>query len=94
MKPHIDAPASEGFEGANFPLVIKPRTGRGSRGLGIIESESQLEEYLKRDTYGVNNLLVQEFIGGSEFTVSVVVWRDGEVQAVVPKEIIAKQPYE
>ncbi len=83
--------ASEGFEDASFPLVIKPRTARGSRGLGIIESESQLEEFLRRDTYGVENLLVQEFIKGPEFTVSVVVWRDGEVQAVVPKEIIAKQ---
>jgi carbamoyl-phosphate synthase large subunit len=34
---------------------------------------------------------VQTYIDGLEFTVSVTVWRDGVVRAVVPKEIICKK---
>jgi len=34
---------------------------------------------------------VQQYIDGTEYTISVVIWKDGDVQAVVPKEIISKQ---
>lgn len=85
-------PAESGVGSLTFPLVIKPRRGRGSRGLGIVESEEELESFLDASSYSTNKeLLLQEYIEGTEFTVSVVVWRDGEVQAVVPKEIILKR---
>jgi len=74
-----------------FPLVVKPRTGRGSRGLGIVTSEEDLHSFLDTSSYALDELIVQEYIDGPEFTVSVIVWRDGEVQAVVPKEIIFKK---
>jgi carbamoyl-phosphate synthase large subunit len=83
--------ASNRTKDMNFPLVIKPRTGRGSRGLGIPNSQEELEHYLQNSPYETDALIIQEHIQGIEFTVSVVVWRDGEVQAVVPKEIIFKK---
>lgn len=83
--------AGTGLETLTFPLVIKPRRGRGSRGLGIVKSEKELELFLKNSAYSAEDLIVQEYIDGTEFTVSVVVWRDGEVQAVVPKEVVLKR---
>jgi len=83
--------ASNGPGEMSFPLVVKPRTGRGSRGLGIVNTEDELVIFLSASSYTRNELILQEYIDGLEFTVSVVVWRDGEVQAVVPKEIISKR---
>jgi carbamoyl-phosphate synthase large subunit len=82
--------ASEIPEDAVFPLFIKPRTGRGSRGIGKVENRQELTEFLVKSSYTAENLLCQSYLPGTEYTVSVVVWRDGEVQAVVPKEIISK----
>jgi carbamoyl-phosphate synthase large subunit len=84
--------ASEGVDAAmRFPLVVKPRTGRGSRGVELLESKEALRSYLGVSPYGEDELILQEYISGPEFTVSVVAWRDGEVQAVVPKEVISKR---
>lgn len=74
-----------------FPLLIKPRTGRGSRGVSIITSQQEYDQYLNATQYEHDQLLVQEYIDGPEYTVSVVAWRDGMVQAIVPKEIISKK---
>lgn len=83
--------ASSGINGLKFPFIVKPRTGRGSRGFAIINSEADFNEYLDRHSYDLDELLLQDYIDGTEFTVSVVVWRRGLVQAVVPKEIIDKR---
>lgn len=83
--------ASNPHRGIDFPMVVKPRTGRGSRGLGLVRSELELEEFLAVSPYAPEENLLQEYIEGTEFTVSVLVWRDGKVQAVVPKEIVSKK---
>lgn len=83
--------ASQNWTQLRFPVVVKPRVGRGSRGLGIVKSEEELLPFLKASPYALEELLLQDYIEGPEFTVSVVVWRDGVVQAVVPKEIIFKK---
>ena len=75
---------------APYPLFIKPRVGRGSRGIGKVNSHGELVQFLDNSAYSAANLLAQPFISGTEFTVSVVVSKDGDVQAVVPKEIISK----
>jgi len=74
-----------------FPMIIKPRVGRGSRGVCKVNSQEEIEKYLKNTHYTSESLLLQEYILGPEYTVSVVVWRDGNVQAVIPKEIISKR---
>ncbi len=76
-------------EDMHFPLIIKPRTGRGSRDIAIIRSMTDYRSFL--DSHKGKLFFVQEYISGPEYTVSVVVWRDGEVQTVVPKEIIVKK---
>jgi UDP-2,4-diacetamido-2,4,6-trideoxy-beta-L-altropyranose hydrolase len=83
--------ASEDFSSLTYPVILKPRTGRGSRGVMRIDSPKEMQSALEAAAWTRNELIVQEYIDGPEFTVSVVVWRDGVVQAVVPKEIIAKK---
>jgi carbamoyl-phosphate synthase large subunit len=73
-----------------YPLFVKPRVGRGSRGCGKVNSPGELKAFVAASSYAPEQLLAQNFIAGMEFTVSVVVWRDGKVQAVVPKQIISK----
>jgi len=75
----------------SYPAIIKPRRGRGSRDVCRLEDRDDLLRYLSSHPSLPDQLIVQEFIEGVEFTVSVVVWRDGEVQAVVPKEILSKK---
>lgn len=88
-------PASEWPAGAadSSPggLVVKPRSGRGSRGVAFIESARDMARVVAESGYATDELIVQERVTGPEYTVSVVVWRDGEVQTVVPKEVVLKQ---
>ncbi|RCV50645.1 ATP-grasp domain-containing protein [Marinitenerispora sediminis] len=74
-----------------FPVVVKPRTGRGGRGVAVCASPAELARRIEHGGYPAADLIVQELLAGTEFTVSVVVWRDGAVQAVVPKEVILKR---
>ncbi|MFE1165872.1 ATP-grasp domain-containing protein [Nocardiopsis sp. NPDC058789] len=72
-------------------LIVKPRSGRGSRGVRVVESSRDVAGVVAESGYAADELIVQERVTGPEYTVSVVVWRDGEVQAVVPKEVLLKQ---
>lgn len=83
--------ACDDLSGVNFPAIVKPRTGRGSRGVGIVRSQKELTNFMTASPLKPEALIVQTYIDGTEFTVSVTVWRDGKVQAVVPKEIICKK---
>lgn len=82
---------SDGPGDLGFPLVIKPRRGRGSRGVRFCSDRDALDRAIAAADGDSANWLVQEHIEGPEFTVSAVAWRDGELHAVVPKRIIDKR---
>lgn len=92
---HIAVPATRRASEVTAPLerpsILKPRTGRGSRGVVRIRTSGELASALRVSSYPSDGLILQDYVDGPEFTVSVVVWRDGEVQAVVPKQIIVKR---
>lgn len=73
------------------PLVVKPRSGRGSRGVRTCATVAEYERLSASGGRDPESTVVQEWLGGTEFTVSVVCWRDGNVQAVVPKEVVLKR---
>lgn len=64
-----------------LPVIVKPRSGSGSRGIRQVDDRSGLEE-LSRD----GTLLVQELLPGPEYSLDVFATREGEVLAVVPRE--------
>lgn len=73
-----------------FPLFLKPRVGRGSRGASKIADSDALAHYINTTPYSLDNIIVQPYIAGTEYTVSVIVTRDGTVHSIVPKRIIKK----
>ena len=55
-----------------FPLVIKPNTGGSSLGVGIVESEEELEAYLAQPEIAGQDLLAEALILGQELTCGVL----------------------
>lgn len=63
-------------------LVFKPRSGSGSRGIIITSSpEHHVLEKLKEENY-----MVQEFIEGKEYSVDLMLNKDGSVATAVVRE--------
>jgi len=63
-----------------FPVIVKPRRGAGSRGVRLVDSREQLEALGTDEA-----LIVQEHLPGSEFSVDVIAAADGRVAAAVPR---------
>ncbi len=68
----------------NFPIIVKPRFGRGSQSLYKVEDQDQLQNLPLND----GEFILQEFIPGKEFTVDIFARPDGVVLQVVPRERI------
>ena len=66
--------------GWDLPLLVKPRSGSGSRGIEIIRSA----DVLARHPHDAS-MLVQEFLPGEEYSVDVLAGRDGRIAAAVPR---------
>jgi carbamoyl-phosphate synthase large subunit len=67
--------------GVELPVIVKPRSGSGSRGIRLVARVEELEA-LERD----GTLLVQEHLPGPEFSLDVLARADGVVVGVVPRE--------
>jgi carbamoyl-phosphate synthase large subunit len=67
-----------------FPVYLKPRRGSGSVGTARFESAHSLHEAAR----GRHDLIVQEAVEGSEFTVDCFAAAPGRVVAAVPRERI------
>lgn len=82
--PKTIAYAEEGSR-VGFPAYLKPRRGSGSVGTSRVESEEMLREAAR----GRSDLIVQQALYGTEFTVDCFAAEPGRVVAVVPRERIA-----
>jgi len=65
-----------------FPLVVKPRDGRGTVGVHVVRNQRELEFFVDQ----VSNPMIQQFIEGTEFTIDVLTDFDGNLISLVPKE--------
>lgn len=79
------------IDAADFPLLVKPRSGRGSRGIEIIENRKDLESHLDRTDFATEELLLQEVISGTEYTTSVISTKNNQLLGIIPKEAIKKE---
>lgn len=64
----------------DYPVIVKPRRGSGSRGVRTIESATALAA-LDRSTA----LIVQEYLPGTEYSIDVLADARGQVMAAVPR---------
>lgn len=61
--------------GLDFPVALKPNAGQRGSGVGIIKSESEMEDYLRRASV---DTLIQEYASGEEFGVFYYRYPDQE----------------
>lgn len=74
-----------------FPCIVKPRSGRGSRGVAVIKSPAQLDAYLAFHESAPESVIVQEQGLGDEFTVMMAADSAGTLRAVVPVKVGIKR---
>jgi carbamoyl-phosphate synthase large subunit len=84
--PVVRVPRTEPFDGSadpaswTYPVIVKPRTGSGSRGLMKVGSAAELAA-LERSPA----LIVQDFLPGEEYSIDVLADAGGHVVAAVPR---------
>jgi len=75
----------------NFPCISKPRTGRGSRDVRILNS---LEDAISlKSALGIaaHKILIQDKVDGVEYTVQMVADKNGRICAIVPVKVNLKR---
>lgn len=68
-----------------FPVILKPRFGRGSRGIYIAHNKQEFEFYVSKICKNFD-YLVQEFIYGVECTIDIFSDLDGNPLSIVPRK--------
>jgi carbamoyl-phosphate synthase large subunit len=66
-----------------FPLIAKPRYGKGSKGLVKIDNEKELK-YVQTKRHK-DNLIFQEYLPGTEYTIDVLSDLESEPIIAVPR---------
>ncbi len=64
-----------------FPIIAKPRYGKGSKGIVKIDNEDDLKYVQSKN----DNLIFQEYLPGTEYTIDVLSDLDGEPIIAVPR---------
>ncbi len=81
----------ENIEEIKYPAVAKPIYGRGSREFHIIKNPTELDGYLKLYGKHFGEIVVEPYIAGDEYTVSVIVNNKNKIIGIVPKKVILKR---
>lgn len=81
----VRVPRTESFAVADpaawtYPVIVKPRTGSGSRDISLVKSAQALAT-LARSA----DLIIQEYLPGQEYSIDVLADRSGHVIAAVPR---------
>lgn len=66
----------------NYPVILKPRDGMGSRGIYYVDSKEDLSHIISK----LDNYIVQEIVEGTEFTLDVLCDLEGQVLSIVPRQ--------
>jgi carbamoyl-phosphate synthase large subunit len=64
-----------------FPLIAKPRFGKGSKGVMKIDNDDDLKYVQSKN----DNLIFQEYLPGTEYTIDVLSDLEGEPIIAVPR---------
>ena len=75
----------------SFPVILKPRWGRGSRGIQIVKEFKELELYQKIKQLNNEEYIFQSYISGQEYTVQIVNHSDYKKTLVIPLKVLLKK---
>lgn len=73
------------------PCIVKPRRGRGSRGVATVRSEAELQAHLLLSHRPASDFLAQELLPGQEYTVMMAADGNARLRAVVPVKVDIKR---
>ena len=69
----------------DYPCFVKPRWGSGGHNAGLCRNRNDYDFYAST----CDDLLVQEFLGGTEYSVDILSDMDGNPLVAVPRERLA-----
>ncbi len=78
-------------EWSSFPCIVKPRHGRGSRGVSVVTDEAALRAMIMGMGAAAHGNVVQEHIPGQEYSVQMIAGPEGGLRAAVPARILLKR---
>ena len=91
----LTAPRTVLFDRATeltFPIIAKPRSGRGSRGVRQLTDPAQLAPYFAlSEVPSSDDLVAQDYVAGQEYTVFVAADSAGRLAAIVPVKGLIKR---
>ncbi len=74
-----------------FPCIIKPRRGRGSRGVAILHDAGETQCSIQMLGAKADEYVLQERMEGSEYTVQMIADESGQLRAIVPVRVFSKR---
>ena len=81
--------------GFKYPLIVKPTDGRASIGVMKVDSVEELQPALLRaqkESF-IGEVIIEEFIGGSEVSVETISWQGKHYVLAVTDKITTGAPY-
>lgn len=78
------------IRGIEFPCIAKPRSGRGSRDVRLLNSPIEATNLKSSLGFFANKMLLQERIDGYEYTVQMISNAAGGLAAIVPVKVHVK----
>lgn len=67
-----------------WPAILKPRCGRGSRDVYLVQGPDEVEAYVSLRKRPAHDWVLQEYLDGLEYSVTLVADASGLLRAVVP----------
>lgn len=74
-----------------FPNILKPRSGRGSRNVFILDNADDLGYFTRKFSERQDEFVVQEKAEGVEYTVQVVSSSQGALHEIIPVKVFSKK---
>ena len=94
-KRHILIPLTfsldDDITGISFPCISKPRKGRGSRDVKVLNTRDEAQALKTKLGPAANDFIVQNKIEGQEYTVQMAANSNGVLSAVVPVKVLVKR---
>lgn len=72
--------------GIHFPCVVKPCSGGSSIGVSIVHDKAEYEQALKEAFRWENELIIEEYVKGREFSVGVIDFQALPIIEIAPVE--------
>jgi D-alanine-D-alanine ligase len=86
-------PGKEVLAKLKLPVFVKPNNGGSSIGMSKVTDSDQMEGALDKAFNEDDQVLVEEFIQGREFTIGVFMTKEGEIIPLPMTEVISKKDF-